>query len=58
MIHVAVALVVLSLTCAVLVLASLLVPAAPNVDVVFVTGTCAELILSGVLLWYVRRARL
>jgi hypothetical protein len=40
------------------VLASLLIPAAPGVNGVFVTGTCVALIASGVLLWYVRRARL
>ncbi|MBI5285343.1 MAG: hypothetical protein HY874_09640 [Chloroflexi bacterium] len=58
MIHLAIGLVVLSFTCAALALAALLIPGAPTVDSVFVTGTCAAMISSGVLLWYVRRARL
>lgn len=57
MIHLAVGLVVLSLTCAALVLASESIPSAPGVDGVFVTGTCAALVPSGVVLWYVQRTR-
>jgi hypothetical protein len=56
--HVAIGLVVLSTTCAALVLASLVLPGARSVDAAFVTGTAAALVLSSALLWYVRRARL
>jgi len=57
-IHIAIGLVVLSITVSVLVLVSIVVPGAPVVDGVFVTDTCVAMALSSVLLWYVRRHRL
>jgi len=57
-IHVAAGLLILAMTCVVLVLVSLVVPGAPEVDGFFVTGTCAALVTSSAFLWYVRKARL